>query len=183
MTEKSPFCFSDELIVAMPSLRAFAAALSGNVTTANDLVQETLLKAWSHQELFQPGTNFKAWLFTILRNTYYSQYRRLRREVLDPGKLAEMRCVAPNQPSHVDMIEFSAALQSLPVDQREALILVGAEGYSYEEAANITQCAIGTVKSRVNRARVRLARALEMNSADDLGADWSSRAVTSKWSR
>ena len=115
MTEPSPFCFADELVVAMPSLRAFAVALSGNVTTANDLVQETLLKAWSHQNLFQPGTNFKAWLFTILRNTYYSQYRRSRREVLDTGKIADARCVSPNQPSHMDMIEFKTALQALPV--------------------------------------------------------------------
>jgi RNA polymerase sigma-70 factor (ECF subfamily) len=183
MTTESPFCFADELVVAMPSLRAFAVALSGNATTANDLVQETLLKAWSHQNLFQPGTNFKAWLFTILRNTYYSQYRRSRREVLDTGKIAEMRCVSPNQPSHVDMMEFAAALHALPVDQREALILVGAEGYSYEEAANITGCAIGTVKSRVNRARVRLARTLEMASVDELGADWSARAVVGKFGR
>jgi RNA polymerase sigma-70 factor (ECF subfamily) len=181
MTETSPFCFADELVVAMPSLRAFAVALSGNVTTANDLVQETLLKAWSHQNLFQPGTNFKAWLFTILRNTYYSQYRRSRREVLDTGKIADARCVSPNQPSHMDMIEFKKALLALPVDQREALILVGAEGYSYEEAASITGCAIGTVKSRVNRARVRLARTLEMVNVDELGADWSSRAVVGKF--
>ncbi len=103
--------------------------------------------------------------------------------MLDTGKIAEMRCVSPNQPSHVDMMEFAAALHALPVDQREALILVGAEGYSYEEAANITGCAIGTVKSRVNRARVRLARTLEMASVDELGADWSARAVVGKLGR
>ncbi len=183
MTATSTFSFADELIVAMPSLRAFAMAMCGNATTANDLVQETLLKAWSHQNLFTPGTNFKAWLFTILRNTYYSQYRRLRREVLDPGKIAELKCVSPNQTSHVNLIEFSRALQELPPDQREALILVGAEGYSYEEAASITGCAVGTVKSRVNRARVRLARRLELASADELGDDWSSRAVLAKWGR
>jgi RNA polymerase sigma-70 factor (ECF subfamily) len=163
MNDKPDFCFADELLLAMPSLRAFAMSLSGNPSLANDLVQETLLKAWSHQQSFEPGTRFKAWLFTILRNTYFSQYRRFKQEVFD-GRIAELRPVSPEQPSHIEMQEFAVALQRLPEDQREALLLVGAEGYSYEETAEITGCAVGTVKSRVNRARVRLAR--ELNAPD-----------------
>jgi RNA polymerase sigma-70 factor (ECF subfamily) len=171
------FRFGDELIAAMPSLRAFAITLCRNGTTANDLVQETLLKAWDHQSSFQAGTNFKAWLFRILRNTYFSQYRRSRREFCDDGTIAALKSVKPNQPSHLDMLEFSAALSKLPVDQREALILVGAEGYSYEETAEITGCAVGTVKSRVNRARVRLTQALEINQKDIADTSWEDVGV------
>lgn len=171
--------FADDLIAAMPSLRAFALTLCKNGTVASDLVQETLLKAWDHQSSFEQGTNFKAWLFRILRNTYFSQYRRSRREYCDDGTLASLRCVKPNQPSHLDMLEFSAALLSLPVEQREALILVGAEGYSYEETALITGCAVGTVKSRVNRARVRLAQTLDLSENGNVDSSWDDMGVKS----
>ena len=107
------------------------------------------------------GTNLRAWLFTILRNIYYSEYRKRRREVADPdGAFAAKLATAPAQGGHMDLLDFRAALQQLPSDQREALILIGASGLSYEEAAGVCGCAIGTMKSRVNRARIRLAEML-----------------------
>lgn len=173
-------CFADDIIAAMPSLRAFALSLSGNGATANDLVQETLLKAWAHQSSFEPGSNLKAWLFKILRNTYFSQYRNSRREFCDDGSIAALVPVKASQHSHVDMLEFADALLDLPDEQREALILVGAEGYSYEETAQIAGCAIGTIKSRVSRARLRLARRLDLDETSDMAGGafctWSRQA-------
>lgn len=151
----------EALVGAIPNLRAFAISLTGKHDLADDLVQETLLKAWSHRDKFEPGTNLKAWLFTILRNTYFSDFRKKRREVQDVDGQAAARLVSPaEQPGHLDMADFREALHLLSPDQREALLLVGAEGLSYEEAAKISGCAVGTVKSRVNRARVRLAEVL-----------------------
>ena len=143
---------------AVPSLRAFAISLCGNVDRADDLVQETLLRALANIESFQPGTNMPAWLFTILRNHFRSEYRKRRREVEDSdGRYAETLKTQPDQYGQVEFREFQQALAQLPADQREALILVGASGFSYEEAAKICGCAVGTIKSRVNRARTRLA--------------------------
>ena len=140
----------------IPNLRAFAVSLCGDIERADDLVQETLLKAWNHLDSFQEGTNLRAWLFTILRNTYFSECRRRRREVEDrDGNRAADLSVHPEQPGHLDMQDFRRALDVLPPDQREALVLVGAAGFSYEEAAEISGCAVGTIKSRVNRARAR----------------------------
>ncbi len=148
---------------AIPSLRAFAVSLCGNPDRADDLVQETLVKAWVNLASFTEGTNLTAWLFTILRNIYYSDYRKRRREAADPDGLMAAKMVAPaSQPGHMDFLDFRAALQKLPLDQREALILVGASGLSYEEAAAICGCASGTMKSRVNRARNRLAELLSL---------------------
>src|ERR671916_2397173 len=148
----------DAMLSAVPSLRAFAISLSGNVDRADDLVQETLLRALANINSFQPGTNMSAWLFTILRNHFRSEYRKRRREVEDgDGSYAETLKSQPEQSSRVEFEEFRAALSKLPPDQREALILVGASGFSYEEAAEICGCAVGTIKSRVNRARTRLA--------------------------
>ena len=152
------------LLAAIPNLRAFAISLCGNTDRADDLVQETLVKAWGHIGSFTEGTNMRAWLFTILRNLVYSQYRRRRREVDDPeGELAAKLASIPAQHGHMDMLDFKVALQKLPADQREAIILVGASGLSYEDAAVICGCAIGTMKSRVNRARAKLADLLELN--------------------
>jgi RNA polymerase sigma-70 factor, ECF subfamily len=158
---------SEPLIKAVPNLRAFAISLCGDVDRADDLVQETLVKAWNNLSSFEQGTNLKAWLFTILRNTYFSECRKLRREVKDPdGELAAKLSVRPEQHGHMDLVDFNAALARLSDDQREALILVGAEGFSYEEVAAICSCAVGTVKSRVNRARVRLADLLQVEGPD-----------------
>src|SRR5690606_18654867 len=142
----------DAVLAAIPSLRAFAISLSGNVDRADDLVQETMLRALANIHSFQPGTNMSAWLFTILRNLFRSEYRKRRREVEDAdGGYADSLKSQPEQSGRVEFEEFRAALAKLPPDQREALILVGASGFSYEEAAAICGCAVGTIKSRVNR--------------------------------
>jgi len=166
------------VLSAVPSLRAFAISLCGNVDRADDLVQETLLRALANIDSFQPGTNMAAWLFTILRNHFRSEYRKRRREVEDSeGRYADKLKSQPEQHGRVEFREFREALAQLPQDQREALILVGASGFSYEEAANICGCAIGTIKSRVNRARTRLAELLSIDGANDFGPDEQTRAV------
>lgn len=147
----------EDLVAAIPNMRAFAISLCGNRDHADDLVQEALVKAWNHLNSFEEGTNLKAWLFTILRNAYFSELRKTKREVADSeGQLAAKLSVPAEQQGHLDLVDLNRAMSKLPVDQREALILVGAEGFSYEDAANISGCAVGTVKSRVNRARTRL---------------------------
>ena len=119
-----------------------------------------------------------AWLFTILRNQFYSQYRRRRREVEDPeGEMAGQLASLPEQHGHMDMLDFRSALQQLPADQREAIILVGASGLSYEDAASICGCAIGTMKSRVNRARNRLAELLSLDASKPQLVDTKWRSV------
>ena len=168
----------DSVLAAVPKLRAFAISLSGNVDRAVDLVQETLLRALTHIDSFQPGTNLQAWLFTILRNLFRSEYRKRRREVEDAdGHYADSLVTHPEQDSQMEFKELRAALAKLPQDQREALILVGASGFSYEEAAKICECAVGTIKSRVNRARNRLAEILHVRDGEDFGPDEQTRAV------
>jgi RNA polymerase sigma-70 factor (ECF subfamily) len=163
---------------AVPSLRAFAISLCGNVDRADDLVQETMLRALANIDSFQPGTNMSAWLFTILRNHFRSEYRKRRREVEDTdGHYADSLKSQPEQLGKIELREFREALAQLPADQREALILVGASGFSYEEAAHICGCAVGTIKSRVNRARTRLAELLSIGGVDDFGPDEQTRAV------
>ncbi|QPC85717.1 sigma-70 family RNA polymerase sigma factor [Mesorhizobium sp. NBSH29] len=164
--------FRDGLLGAIPSLRAFAVSLSQNADKADDLVQETLVKAWDKQSSFQPGTNLKAWLFTILRNEFYSQMRKRGREVQDSdGIMTERLAVHPSQHGLLDLKDFRAALELLPEDQREAIILIGASGFSYEEAADICDCAVGTIKSRVSRARTRLQEILKIEGEGDFGPD------------
>lgn len=167
-----------QMLAAVPSLRAFAISLCGNVDRADDLVQEALLRALTNIESFEPGTNMPAWLFTILRNQFRSEYRKRRREVEDAnGKYAENLKSLPEQPGHMEFMEFRKALGHLPPDQREALILIGASGFSYEEAAKICGCAVGTIKSRVNRARTRLGEMLFIQGAEDIGPDAEIRSV------
>lgn len=145
----------------MPGLRAFAISLCGNADRADDLLQETLVRAWGNRSSFTEGTNLTAWLITILRNIYFSEYRKRRRETPDTdGAIAARLITAPAQNAHMDFLDLHTALQKLPADQREALILVAASGLSYEEAAAVCGCAPGTMKSRVNRARNRLAELL-----------------------
>ena len=170
---------SKELLRAVPRLRAFAISLSGNVTQADDLVQDTLVRAWANMDSFEPGSNFLAWLYTILRNHYYSECRKRRREVADSdGFYASKLASRPTQESHMDFQDFRAAMKNLAVDHREALILVGASGLSYEEAAKVCGCAVGTMKSRVNRARQRLASLLSVSpdGSDGLGPGWEATA-------
>ena len=175
----------DALVAAIPNLRAFAVSLCGDPHLANDLVQETLMKAWANQHSFEIGTNLKAWLFRILRNTYFSDYRKSRRQVQDEdGKAAEQLTSLPQQDGYADLQDFKRMLKHLSADQREALLLIGAEGVSYEEAAAITGCAVGTVKSRVNRARIRLVELMGLESAGvprvDAEIDVAAKPTTGK---
>src|ERR1700676_4750993 len=167
----------DDILASVPSLRAFAISLSGNGDRADDLVQETLLRALANIDSFQPGSNLAAWLFTILRHLFRSDYRKRRREVEDAdGSYAKTLKTQPAQNAHLEFEEFRAALEKLPQDQREALILVGASGFSYEDAA-ICGGAVGTIKSRVNRARSKLSALLYVDGAEDFGPDETVRAV------
>jgi RNA polymerase sigma-70 factor (ECF subfamily) len=168
----------EAMLAAVPALRAFAMSLCGKLDRADDLVQETLLRALTNIDTFEPGTNMSAWLFTILRNLFRSEYRKRRREVEDgEGRFSATLKSQPDQPGHIEFEEFRTALAQLPPDQREALILVGASGFSYEEAAQICGSAVGTIKSRVNRARIRLAEILGIKSAADIGPDGPTQAV------
>ncbi|WP_334161284.1 sigma-70 family RNA polymerase sigma factor [Phenylobacterium sp.] len=161
----------DQVVGLIPALRAFAWSLSHNGSDADDLVQDTLIKAWTNRDKFEPGTNLRAWLFTILRNTYYTNVLRRRREVRDEtGEYAATLKSAPTQDWSVAMRALQNALQQLPDEHREALILVGAAGLSYEEAAEICGCALGTIKSRVNRARARLLKIMDADDATDVMA-------------
>ncbi len=159
----------NEVVAMIPALRAFAWSLSHNGSDADDLVQDTLIKAWSNRDKFEPGTNLRAWLFTILRNTYYTQVIRRRREVRDEtGEYANNMRTPPTQDWSVAMRALQSALAQLPDEHREALILVGAAGLSYEEAAEICGCALGTIKSRVNRARARLLKIMDAEEPGDV---------------
>jgi len=158
--------FKDDLVAEIPGLRAFATSLCGSVSVADDLVQDALLKAWSNSTKFQPGTSLRAWLFTILRNSYYSQYRRRVREVQDSdGVYARGLAVAGDQESHLDLADFRKALAKLPPEQREVLMLVGASGLTYEEAAEVCAVEVGTIKSRLSRARSKLSELLGLDES------------------
>ncbi len=165
----------DDMLRTIPSLRAFAFSLCGNADRADDLVQETLMKAWINQNSFTQGTSMSAWLFTILRNVFYSEYRKRRREVEDAeGTMAARLISVPEQNGHMDLQDLRSALQKLPAEQREALILVGGSGFAYEEAAQICGCALGTLKSRVNRARTAIAALLALETTSDVGRpEWN----------
>jgi RNA polymerase sigma-70 factor (ECF subfamily) len=168
----------DAMLAAVPGLRAFALSFSGNADRADDLVQETLVRAMANIDKFTPGTNMPAWLFTILRNRFRSEYRTRRREVEDPegSYLASLKS-PPEQFGRLEFKELVAALAKLPDVQREALLLVAASGFSYEDAAVICETAVGTIKSRVSRARQRLAELLVMDSAADFGLDRATAAA------
>ena len=158
----------DIMLAAVPNLRAFAMSLSGNADRADDLVQGTLLRAIANINSFEPGTNMQAWLFTILRNLFRSEFRKRRREVEDAdGSYADSLTSAPQQHGRLAFNELFAALAKLPLVQREALLLVGASGFSYDEAAAICGIAVGTIKSRANRARTRLAELLMPDSTGE----------------
>ena len=149
--------FKVELSRVIPHLRAFGRSLSGNRDLADDLVQETLLKAWAARKRFQAGTNMRAWTFIILRNLFLSQMRRARfKGEWDELTASKLLAAPASQDRHVELGDMQRALMHLPAPQREALILVGAGGFAYEEAAEICGCAVGTIKSRVARGRVAL---------------------------
>jgi RNA polymerase sigma-70 factor (ECF subfamily) len=170
----------DDVVALIPALRAFAWSLSHNASDADDLVQDTLIKAWTHRDKFEMGTNLRAWLFTILRNTYYTAVVRKRREVRDEtGKYAATLSTDATQDWSVAIRSLQSALAQLPDEHREALILVGAAGLSYEEAAEICGCALGTIKSRVNRARARLLKIMDAEEPlDTFAADIPAAAAS-----
>jgi RNA polymerase sigma-70 factor (ECF subfamily) len=160
-TEPVDQAFTDGVMEALPNLRAFALSLTRRLDQAEDLVQDTVLKALTKQESFEAGTNLQAWLFTILRNGFYSAHRKTSREVADEdGVYAASLVSVPDQEDKLALQDLSAALEKLPQEQRQAIILIGAEGMSYEDAAEALGTKVGTIKSRVNRARNRLAEML-----------------------
>jgi RNA polymerase sigma-70 factor (ECF subfamily) len=161
-----------DLLAAVPHLRAFAISLTNNPDRADDLVQDTLVWAWANIDKFERGTNLNAWLFTILRNLFHSGYRKRKREVEDTdGSFAARLKTQPDQQAHLDYEDFRRALKRLPMEQREALLLVAAQGLSYEEAAAVCRVAVGTIKSRVNRARFRLTGLLGLEDEAEVGPD------------
>jgi RNA polymerase sigma-70 factor (ECF subfamily) len=179
---------SDELraslLKAIPHLRAFAISLTGKVDQADDLVQEAIMRGLNKLDSFTPGTDLQAWLFTILRNHFYTSLRKRRREVEDPdGVMASMLSAPPEQHGHLDLDDLRVALGRLSVEQREVLLLIGAEGMSYEEAAAICEVNIGTIKSRMNRARTRLAELLDVADADNLANRPSKASLSAVTSR
>lgn len=159
----------DELVTHLPALRAFALSLTRNRATADDMMQDTVLKAWSNMDKFEPGTNMRAWLFTILRNNFYSSRRKLNREVADvDNAFSDTLSVKPDHDGRLQMMDFKDAFDQLADEHREALILVGASGFSYDDAAEMCGVATGTMKSRVNRARAKLTEILQLDGDDAL---------------
>ena len=175
--EKAAVDPRDDLVNHLGPMRAFALSLTRNGAEADDLVQDSLVKAWKNIDSFQVGTNMQAWLFTILRNTFYSIRRKRSREVADPdGIAASQLSVKPAHDGRLQLSEFLEAFAQLPVEQREALALVGASGFSYEEAANMCGVAVGTIKSRANRGRARLVELL--HAGEEGYADMTDRVTT-----
>ncbi|WP_113912463.1 RNA polymerase sigma factor [Roseovarius dicentrarchi] len=172
----------DEIITHLKPMRAFALSLTRDMARADDLVQDTVVKAWTNIDKFTVGTNMRAWLFTILRNTFYSERRKAKREVADvDGAMTERMSVKPAHDGHLALTDFRRAFEQLPAEQREALILVGAQGFAYEEAAKMCDCAVGTVKSRANRGRKRLAELLHMHEDEAMElTDQATIAVISR---
>ncbi|WP_296428058.1 sigma-70 family RNA polymerase sigma factor [Yoonia sp.] len=148
----------DEILSVLPAMRAFALSLARNASVADDLVQDTIVKAWKSFDSYEAGTNLQAWLFTILRNTYYSDLRKSVRERSHAeAYIARADTDGPGNDGHIAVLDFEKAFASLPDEQREALVLVGASGMSYQDAAITCGVAVGTIKSRINRGRKRLA--------------------------
>lgn len=149
--------FRDQLVAIIPSLRAFARGLCGTRDMADDMVQDAMTRAWAARQSYAAGSNFRAWMFMILRNHYYTTLRKNARMVSWDPEVAERVLVAgPTQQDGLNVLDVQKALQKLPAEQREVLLLIGANGVSYEEAADIMGCAIGTIKSRLARGRVAL---------------------------
>ena len=171
----------DEIVQHLPAMRAFALSLTRNSALADDMVQDSLVKAWTKIHTFEPGTNMRAWLFTILRNTYYSNRRKAGREVSDAdGLMTEGLSEKPAHDGRLQRADFRRPFAQLNDEQREALVLVGASGFSYEEAAGMCGVAVGTIKSRTNRARARLAALMQMTEDEALEmTDSATMAVVS----
>ena len=178
MTDPSPATlaadqlFRDQLVALIPSLRSFARGLCGWRDMADDLAQDAMVRGWAARASFTPGTNFRAWMFMILRNQFYTTIRKNKRMTSWDPEVAERVLVeAPSQQSAIHVADVAKALQKLPAEQREVLLLVGANGVSYEEASEIIGCAIGTIKSRLARGRKALALLIDGAPGDALFAE------------
>jgi RNA polymerase sigma-70 factor (ECF subfamily) len=165
----------------LPNLRAFAFSLTNDPVRVDDLVQDTFLRAWANISHFERGSNLGAWLFTILRHAFYTEHRKRRHEVEDPNGVHVVGLkVLPDQDAALTMVELRAALAQLPHKSREALLLVGVEGLTYEEVARGQGVAVGTIKSRVHRARNQLAALLQIKSRREIGPDQVMQAAVQK---
>jgi RNA polymerase sigma-70 factor, ECF subfamily len=161
--------FRDQLVAMIPALRAFARGLCGWRDMADDLAQDTMVRAWSARGSFTPGTNFRAWMFMIMRNQFYTSIRKANRTTnLDPEVAERTLVQKPDQQEHIHVADVARALQKLPSSQREVLVMIGVNGVSYEEAAEIIGCAVGTIKSRVARGRKALAVLIDGDEAQDV---------------
>ena len=161
--------FRDQLVALLPSLRAFARGLCGHREMADDLAQDTMMRAWAARASYTQGTNFRAWMFMIMRNQFYTTIRKNSRMTsLDPEVAERVLVVAPAQQNGINVDDVAKALQKLPAEQREVLLLIGANGLSYEEAAEVVGCAMGTVKSRLARGRTALAAMIDGPTDDAL---------------
>lgn len=166
MTDLDP---REAIVDHLPAMRAFAISLARNTALADDLVQDTIVKSWTNIEKFDPDTNLRAWLFTILRNTFYSHRRKVKREVSDvDGMYANRIATKPAHDGRLHLRDFLSAFDRLSPEQREALILVGASGFTYDEAAVMCGVALGTIKSRVNRGRKTLAELLLLTEGEEM---------------
>jgi len=170
--------FRADLLAMTPNLRAFALSLVGDRDRADDLVQDAIVRALQKSDRFEHGTKFQAWVFTLMRNLFYSEYRKRKREVEDAdGLFAAKLSTVPEQPGCIEFADLRSALAQLSDEQREAVLLIGAEGLTYEEAAEVCGTKVGTIKSRVNRARTRLAELLGHEDDSDIGPDNLTRAA------
>jgi RNA polymerase sigma-70 factor, ECF subfamily len=170
-----------EMFAAIPALRKFARSLDSNPDDAKDLLQQTLVNAWGKLDSFEPGTNMAGWLSVILRNEFYNTRRKRRREVRDSeGVFAARLSVQPAQEARIEFDDFQIAFDKLPPIYRDALTQIGVSGWSYERAALASGCSVGTMKSRMHRGKVLLAKLMELEPGDMIGPDaqWEAAAVT-----
>lgn len=183
--DNQPPDFKRELTQVAGHLRAFARGLCGRPDLADDLVQDTLLRAWAARDRFVPGTSIRAWTFTILRNAWFTEMRRNRfRADFDEAQVDRILTTPAGQEAPLHLADLSRALMELPAERREALLLVGAGGFSYEEAAAICGCAVGTIKSRVGRGRAQLNAMIEEGQLPTRGnASQSSQALMAELAR
>jgi RNA polymerase sigma-70 factor, ECF subfamily len=173
--------FRDQLVALLPSLRSFSRGLCGNRDMADDLAQDAVMRAWAARASYTQGSNFRAWMFMIMRNQFYTTIRKNSRMTsLDPEIAERVLVVAPAQQNGINVEDVAKALQKLPAEQREVLLLIGANGVSYEEAAEIIGCAMGTVKSRLARGRTALAALIDGPADDALFASPTQRAKLAK---
>ncbi|MHA7820075.1 MAG: sigma-70 family RNA polymerase sigma factor [Erythrobacter sp.] len=162
--------FRDEIVSLIPSLRAFARGLCRDRELADDLVQDAMMRAWASRHTYKPGTNCRAWMFTILRNRFYSIVRKKGiKTVFEPEAAERILTQEPTQEDVIHLNDVNEAMAKLPEHQREVLLLIVGAGLSYEEAAEVADCNIGTVKSRLNRGRAAIKDMIDGSPAAKIG--------------